>query len=434
MSRRVQIRPFTLSLIALPQVMILVGALLIPSVVWCETYGIIGPDNEFQVKVSIDVRNTDILIKKIDPQEKFSSISIQVNARNSALLRNVNLLRIEWIDARNRAGRPIPFTGPFYDPNTRTFQDTMVKSVALKILNTSTRKLFGGKPLADLFRIKINKQPLVSQESVSERERTVKMGAGRDVSINVDRNVIVFNEDNFKQGEILNVDNRSGLDQALGVELPSVGLVYDQIIRKPEQTKIPREQWNRFTVAADSGIFIVLIPEQNAALLPQLDGKEVVIKVYEGNRVRETRRIPIKIAADLKLPGRELPMVTEPASPDAEARREYTENDTSAGRRVTSEERTSPGTQEARVPGKSAEAREPLLGSWIWVLQIINLVLVIGLACYGMFFLLPKIQVLEDRLAKNEMFIHGSREAIREELEQIKEEILRQCLSNQDSE
>jgi hypothetical protein len=53
--------------------------------------------------------------------------------------------------------------------------------------------------------------------------------------------------------------------------------------------------------------------------------------------------------------------------------------------------------------------------------------LLIGLAGYGIFFILPKVQVLEDRLAKNEMFIHGTREAIREELDQIKEEILRQC-------
>jgi hypothetical protein len=44
-----------------------------------------------------------------------------------------------------------------------------------------------------------------------------------------------------------------------------------------------------------------------------------------------------------------------------------------------------------------------------------------------MFFMLPKIQVLQDRLAKAEMFIHGSREAIREELEQIKGEIIQQC-------
>jgi len=56
-----------------------------------------------------------------------------------------------------------------------------------------------------------------------------------------------------------------------------------------------------------------------------------------------------------------------------------------------------------------------------------NLALLVCLGAYGIFFVLPKIQVLQDRLAKNEMFIHGSREAIREELEEIKAEILKQC-------
>ena len=71
---------------------------------------------------------------------------------------------------------------------------------------------------------------------------------------------------------------------------------------------------------------------------------------------------------------------------------------------------------------------------WIWILQISNLVIVIGVAVYAFFFMLPRIQVLEDRLAKNEMFIHGSREAIRDELEQIKKEILDQCRNAAESE
>ena len=65
---------------------------------------------------------------------------------------------------------------------------------------------------------------------------------------------------------------------------------------------------------------------------------------------------------------------------------------------------------------------------------MINLVLVLGLGVYGVLFLLPRLQVLDDRLVRNEMFIHGSREAIREELEQIKEEILRQCQQDTDTE
>jgi hypothetical protein len=42
--------------------------------------------------------------------------------------------------------------------------------------------------------------------------------------------------------------------------------------------------------------------------------------------------------------------------------------------------------------------------------------------------------LLEDRLAKTEMFIHGSRQAIREEMDQIKEEVLRQCLEKTEGE
>jgi flagellar basal body-associated protein FliL len=82
----------------------------------------------------------------------------------------------------------------------------------------------------------------------------------------------------------------------------------------------------------------------------------------------------------------------------------------------------------------SSRITESFGGTLIWILQISNLVLTVGLIVYGFFFMLPKIQVLEDRLAKNEMFIHGSREAIREELEQIKKDILDQCLRETESE
>ena len=66
-------------------------------------------------------------------------------------------------------------------------------------------------------------------------------------------------------------------------------------------------------------------------------------------------------------------------------------------------------------------------GLWFWAVQVFNFVLLAVLGMYGVFFMLPRIQVLEDRLAKSEMFIHSSREAIREELEEVKEEIIRQC-------
>ena len=70
----------------------------------------------------------------------------------------------------------------------------------------------------------------------------------------------------------------------------------------------------------------------------------------------------------------------------------------------------------------------------MWALQIFNLALLVALGVYGIFFMLPKMQVLEDRLAKNEMFIHGSREAIREEIEEMREDILRECRPESSSE
>ena len=116
--------------------------------------------------------------------------------------------------------------------------------------------------------IHVDDQLLVSSETVAERDRTVQLGAGRDISLNIDKNLIVFNENNYKQGQILDVDNRSGLDQVLGVEPPKKGLLYCQVVRKPEQTKIPRENWDKFTVPADSGIAIVLIPEREPKQYP----------------------------------------------------------------------------------------------------------------------------------------------------------------------
>ena len=68
------------------------------------------------------------------------------------------------------------------------------------------------------------------------------------------------------------------------------------------------------------------------------------------------------------------------------------------------------------------------------MVQIFNLILLVALGSYGIFYLMPKVQVLQDRLAKNEMFIHGSREAIREEIEEMREDILRECRPESSSE
>ncbi len=404
------------------------GGFFLPGSVRCETYGIVNPANVFEPKVTIKVRKREIEIRKTEPAEKFESISLQVNPRNPSLIRNVGLLKIEWINARNISGRPLPFAGPRYDPNSRTYQDSMIPSVALKVLNTSSRPLFEGKSISDLFIIKINREPLVSSESIHEKPRTVRFGTGQDISIKTDRNSVVFNENNYKTGEILNVDNDSGLDQVLGVVLPNTGLVYSGVIRKPEQSKIPEDNWERFTVAPDSGIFIVLIPEHDdPAQLTRLDGQEIVINIYDGNRIRESRKIPIRVATDLRQRGGaypEPPIVPTPATdhplPDDQ-------KDTVKPPEARNPEPIIPKTQTGAVQGSGN-------GMWIWVLLISSLVILLGLVVYAFFFMLPRIQVLEDRLAKNEMFIHGSREAIREELEQVKQEILQQCRGDAESE
>jgi ankyrin repeat protein len=117
----------------------------------------------------------------------------------------------------------------------------------------------------------------------------------RDVGVRLDKTSLVFDESNLMKGEVINVDNKSGLDQTLGLELPRHGLFYSQVLRKPEQSKVPRQDWKRFTVPANSGIFIILIPSKDSEQVERLDGEQVLIKLYKANRVRQTRRIDIKV-------------------------------------------------------------------------------------------------------------------------------------------
>jgi hypothetical protein len=60
----------------------------------------------------------------------------------------------------------------------------------------------------------------------------------------------------------------------------------------------------------------------------------------------------------------------------------------------------------------------------IWILAFTNLALIVALAGYVIFFMLPRIQVLQDRISKSEIFIHNSRESIREEIDEIKQDVL----------
>ncbi|MEW6111988.1 MAG: hypothetical protein AB1664_07650 [Thermodesulfobacteriota bacterium] len=118
-------------------------------------------------------------------------------------------------------------------------------------------------------------------------------------SIKVSKAAIVFDKENAKRGEVVNIDNRSGSDLTLGLELPDKGLSYSGVIRKPEQRKVPREDWARFTLSAGSGVLIVIIPGLQPAELQALDGTEIRVRIHEGNELREVRRIPIKVHADL---------------------------------------------------------------------------------------------------------------------------------------
>lgn len=398
--------------------MVLWTSLLITDSALCETYGVKDGAGNFTPKLNVVVEKKEVIIKKVDPQEKFRFFSLKLNPSNRTLIKNVALLQVEWIAPGNRISRPVPFAGPMYDRNTNVFQESMIKSIGVRIVDKSTHNLFAGKKLGDLFAVRVDNQLAVSAESAHEKERTVRMDEGRDVSINVDRNTVMFTENNLKRGEIINVENRAGREQTLGVDIPKQGFVLGQIRRKLEQSKIPREEWKRFTVPAEQGIFIVLIPEPDPLLLSQLNGQEIVIRVYQGNEVRETRRIPIEISSDLL--GQAPERLTAPAEP---AR-------TQENRVVTPRPNTEVTPKPVRTENSSKRS-EARYGLWLWVIQIANLILIIFLAVYTIFFMLPKVQVLEDRVAKSEMFLHGSREAIREELDQIKREIVQQCQQNE---
>lgn len=405
-----------------------------------QVYGIEDDDGNFVQKIRVRVAEKEIFISKVNPKEKFSSISLTLNKKNRALVRNVALLDIQWIDAQNHPGRPLNFAGSRYNPKTGVFRDTMTKSIALKIIDKTTRDLFADKELADLLTIHIEGKPAVLRDSYFDRKTPDKQSARSDLSIKVDRDSIEFDQSNLKKGEILNVDNRSGYPLIVGIELPEKGILYRQIIRKPDQIKVPRENWQRFTIDSDSGVFVVLIPESDPTELAKLEGKEIVVKVWEGDRIRETRAIPIRTAPDLRVaPGEDSDQFKGGFAPPPK--------DTRPSGPVVQK----PETQESPPPdGFSGPAKEPKKGQsvvtdlsgradsgggpWLWAVQIFNFVLLAVLGMYGIFFMLPRIQVLEDRLGKSEMFIHSSREAIREELEEVKEEIIRQCRTEDGSE
>lgn len=399
---------------------------LTPDISFATVYGIKDLKGVFTPKVSVDVGKKEILITKIDPHEKFKSFSLILNRKNPGLIRNINSVNIEWIASDNRPTKPVPFAGPTYDPNKLKFEEAVTRSIGMKLVDKSSRNLFAGKHFSDLFSMYLDQQLLAAKEGSKEPDAAIKMGAGRDISINVDKTAITFNESNIKKGEIINVDNRSGLDQMLGIEIPEKDLLYTQIVRKPEQTKVPREIWNKFKVAADSGVFVVLIPDPDSARLASLNGKEVVVKIYQGDKVRESIKIPIKTNEGMA--GLGVGSLSPPAVHEQEFSRTPKTSAPSIGETTeTPPVHTGNTTPENVSSSKGKQKKEGWSLVGMWILQIFSLIALIGLALYGAFFLLPRVQVLESRMSKSEIFIHGAREAIREELDKTKEEILREC-------
>ncbi len=404
--------------------LLLGGVLGPPAKGLCATYGIKDADGTFLKMVTVKVGDKEITISKINPQERFQSISLRINPKNKNLVYGVGLLDIVWIGETGKPGKPARFGGPKYDGKTLSFKDTMDKSTGLKILDKSdkpTAKLFANKDMDQLFKIEINGEVCVSADSF-ESGRVVTT-QGQDVSIYVSKSSLQFNEENLHKAEMLDVENRTSRPQVLGVTPPGEGLFADfKIVRKRAQTTIPEENWGRFTVDPNDGIFMDVVPNDDPRNLARLNGKEIRINVYEGTNVKEVKKIPIQVALELRL-----------SSGTGGARQQTTDSSESEEPTRASQTGTTglKGSGSSKRPEKSNQPPGSTVGPtgvWIWILQILNMVLLVGGAGYGIFFILPKIQVLEDRLAKNEMFIHGSREAIREELEQTKKEIFSRCL------
>ncbi|MCL5125165.1 MAG: hypothetical protein M1511_11815 [Deltaproteobacteria bacterium] len=413
MSTKLQIR---LALIAL------VGACvtLAPDFSFATVYGVKDSKGVFVPKVSVTIGKKEIVINKVDPREKFKSFALILNRKNPALIRNISSVNIEWIASDNRPTKPVPFAGPTYDPSKLKLEEPVTRSIGMKLVDKGARNLFAGKQFSDLFTMYLDQQSLVPKEGSAEPDSAVKMGAGRDISINVDKTSITFNENNIKKGEIVNIDNRSGLDQIIGVEIPEKDLLYTQIVRKPEQTKVPREIWDKFKVTADSGIFVVLIPDPDPAKLAALNGKQVVIKMYQGDKVRETIKVPIKTSGVASEPARSSVVEEQDLKPAMKPAG-------LSGAQTNEAQPVNKAQSPGAIPSREALKSGGQIGVGIWILQIFNLVTLVGLALYGAFYLLPRVQVLEARISKNEMFLHGAREAIRDELDKTKEEILREC-------
>ncbi len=392
----------------------LILIVVVPALALGETFGLKDSSGGFTPKVSVTMSGKEIVIKKIDFEEKFKSFSIILNPKNKNLIRNVGLITIEWIDPSNKVSKSVPLAGPLYNNATHTFQDSLIKSRGIQLTEKGGRNLFGVKSVSELFSMKVEDQPLFASETVVEQDRTVRLGQGRDVSVNVNQTAITFDESNYKSAGVLEVENRSGRELTFGVRPVEAGVSYFQITRKKAQSKVPKETWGKFTVPSDDGFSIWISPDP--AQLDLLNGKEIVIQVVQDDQVRETRKIPIRVAADLRSAqgsGVEQSVDQEPVrGPSASGT-----TTGAAGSASIASGKTSPTKESTRK--ETAK-----YSMWLWLFATANFILLAAIAIYTIFFIMPKLQVMEDRLTKNELFVHGIREAVRDEMDQLKKDLV----------
>lgn len=186
-----------------------------------------------------------------------------------------------------------------------------MRTRSLRSITTSTLAViltFAVLPLAviaepmDLRSGRLPKFDVVADANRSHvRDSATPLPEDSKTRIRVDKAGIFFNEANKKKGELINIDNVSGDELILDLEFPPKGLLYPQVIRKPDLVEVPGEQWNHVSVQRNAGISIVILPVVDPDQIATLDGEKILIHVYQANQLRETRRIPVGVSSELKL-------------------------------------------------------------------------------------------------------------------------------------
>ncbi len=398
------------------------------------TYGVRDDQGNLVPKVNVEIKGKEILISKVSPDEEFRSISFAVNQSNLALKRNIGLLKIQWISTAGVPGREWIFTGSKYNQVRKVFRDSMTKSRAAKIIDKTNKDLFAGKHMDDLFSIRIEGRPtfvMGTGEGAPEDSAEAPLGEN---ALKIDKTSIEFTPANQKTGETIDVRNISGRPIEVGIDFPQTGLYTKYVRRKPDQAKVEPQNFGRFPLEPGQGFFVVLIPERDPSQVAGLNNEAILITIWDGPHV--AAQIPIQLEVSPEL----MSSAAAPSPDNNDAlidRPEVEIPPVTPGptvRETTTENSVEPAPPRPETPEQSAvpEARSSEL--ILWAAVAVCLVIALALGGVILFLLIPRLQVLEDRLEKSEMFLHGTREAIREELEDVKEDIIRQCLHVQQDE